>query len=692
MAGLPSILKQFDARRVSINSAMPLLLVALIVMMVVPLPTLMLDVFFTANILLALLVAMVSVNTHRPLDFSAFPSILLLATVLRLALNVASTRVVLVEGHNGPDAAGHVIEAFGEFVIGGDYAIGILVFVILVVINLSVITKGAGRVSEVSARFTLDAMPGKQMAIDADLNAGLLSNEEAKARRSDIAREADFYGSMDGASKFVKGDAIAGIIILLINIVGGLIVGVFSHGLPLAEAASIYTKLAIGDGLVAQLPSLLLSIATAIIVTRTSDRQHLGAQIATQMAMPKAWGPAGAILGLIGLLPGMPGWLFLPAAGAASFAAYRMSREELRRGTTPAAPPPETSHDASLITVNDISEAARIKVEVGYALVTLAEGGQDSPLQARINGVRKQLSRELGIVVPRVKIADNLSLDPQAYRIFLGGMVVGEDRIDPDRLLAINPGAASAALNGTRTVDPSFGLEATWIERHERERARTLGYTVVDPTTVLATHLQALLLRHAEDLIDQDEVQALLDNLARTNPNLVANVVPKIVPLHLLTAVLRHLLSERICVADLRRILDALAGVMPKNKEAREISESIRPALGPLLIQQLSAVRDTLAVITIESDLEQLLQQSLRQANGDPLGIEPGLTRKLSEILATEADKAAAAGRPLVLVTTPLLRFPLSSTFRSSIPDLTVLAFSELPPTKTVEVVAVLGK
>lgn len=670
---------------------MPLLMVALIVLMVVPLPTTMLDVFFTANILLALLVAMVSVNTHRPLDFSAFPSILLIATILRLALNVASTRIVLAEGHTGPQAAGRVIEAFGAFVIGGNFGIGLLVFTILVVINLAVITKGAGRVSEVSARFTLDAMPGKQMAIDADLNAGLLTNEEAKIRRRDVAREADFYGAMDGASKFVKGDAVAGIIILLINIVGGLAIGVMSHDLPLSEAASIYVKLTVGDGLVAQIPSLLLSIATAVIVTRTSERQDLGEQIATQMALPRAWGPVGAAMGLIGLLPGMPGWLFIPAAGAASFTAFHLARRERRRANEPAPPPRPVSSDPALITLGDVADSARIRLELGYGLVPLAEQDQDSPLQARINGVRKQLSRELGIVVPRVKLTDNLTLEPRTYRISLGGMTVGEDQIEPDRLLALNAGSAAFELAGPKVIDPSFGLDAVWIEQLDRERARAGGYTVVDPSTVLATHLQSLLLRHSAELIDQDDVQAMLDNLARTNPNLVANVVPKMVPTHLLTSVLRHLLAERICVADLRRILDGLAMVAVKNKEPREISESLRPLLGALLIQRLGPVRAPLRVITLESDLEQLLQQSLRQAGGDPLGLDPGLVRRLSSLLATEADKAAAMERPLVLVTTPALRYPLVATFHPTVPDLTVLAYNEIPAAKSVDVVTVLG-
>jgi flagellar biosynthesis protein FlhA len=643
--------------------------------------------------MLALLVAMVSVNTHRPLDFSAFPSVLLIATVLRLALNVASTRVVLAEGHNGPDAAGHVIEAFGEFVIGGNYTIGILVFIILVVINLSVITKGAGRVSEVTARFTLDAMPGKQMAIDADLNAGLLTNEEAKTRRADVAREADFYGAMDGASKFVKGDAIAGIIILLINIFGGLLIGVVSHGLTLSAAAETYIKLTIGDGLVAQIPSLLLSIATAIIITRTSERQELGSQIAGQMALPHAWGPASAIMGLIGLMPGMPGWLFLPAAAMGGYAAHRMLRRIANAETTAAAPVVELlPRDNSNIEVGDISDSSRVKLEVGYSLASLADQGEDSPLVARINGIRKQLSRELGIVVPVVRITDNLSLEPHAYRILLGGMIVGEDRVEPDRLLAINAGQAAFDLPGPKVVDPCFGLEAIWVDHLDRERARAAGYTIVDASTVIATHLQSLLQRHAAELLDQDDVQSLLDNLGRSSPNLVANVVPKIVPVHTLTTVLRHLLGERVPIVDLRRVLDAIAATPVKGKEPRDLAESIRPALGTILIQRISAVRDPLRVVTIDSDLEQLLHQSLKQAGGDPLGIEPGLIRKLGEILATESDKAAGSDRPLVLVTTPALRYALSLIFRGHVTDLTVLAYNEIPSSKTVDVVTVLGK
>ena len=693
MINVLSFFGQPAGRFLNSGAVMPLLIVALIFMMVVPLPTILLDIFFTANIMLALLVAMVSVNTHRPLDFSAFPSVLLIATVLRLALNVASTRVVLAEGHNGPDAAGHVIEAFGEFVIGGNYTIGILVFIILVVINLAVITKGAGRVSEVTARFTLDAMPGKQMAIDADLNAGLLTNEEAKLRRADVAREADFYGAMDGASKFVKGDAIAGIIILLINIFGGLLIGTMTHGLDLAAAAEIYVKLTIGDGLVAQIPSLLLSIATAIIITRTSERQELGGQIAGQMALPHAWGPASAIMGLIGLLPGMPGWLFLPAAAMGGFTAYRLWGQQPASDAAPAEPVAELlPRDNSSIEVSDISESSRVKLEVGYSLAPLADQGEDSPLVARINGIRKQLSRELGIVVPMVRITDNLSLEPNAYRILLGGMIVGEDRVEPDRVLAINSGQAAFDLPGTKVVDPCFGLEAIWVDHLDRERARAAGYTIVDSSTVIATHLQSLLQRHAAELLDQDDVQSLLDNLGRSSPNLVANVVPKIVPLHTLTTVLRHLLAERVPIVDLRRVLDAIAATAVKGKEPRDLAESIRPALGTILIQKISAVRDPLRVVTIESDLEQLLHQSLKQAGGDPLGIEPGLIRKLGEILAAESDKAAGADRPLVLVTTPALRYALSLIFRGHVTDLTVLAYNEIPSSKTVDVVTVLGK
>jgi len=536
-------------------------------------------------------------------------------------------------------------------------------------------------------------MPGKQMAIDADLNAGLLTNEEAKTRRADVAREADFYGAMDGASKFVKGDAIAGIIILLINIFGGLLIGVVSHGLTLSAAAETYIKLTIGDGLVAQIPSLLLSIATAIIITRTSERQELGSQIAGQMALPHAWGPASAIMGLIGLMPGMPGWLFLPAAAMGGYAAHRMLRRIANAETTAAAPVVELlPRDNSNIEVGDISDSSRVKLEVGYSLASLADQGEDSPLVARINGIRKQLSRELGIVVPVVRITDNLSLEPHAYRILLGGMIVGEDRVEPDRLLAINAGQAAFDLPGPKVVDPCFGLEAIWVDHLDRERARAAGYTIVDASTVIATHLQSLLQRHAAELLDQDDVQSLLDNLGRSSPNLVANVVPKIVPVHTLTTVLRHLLGERVPIVDLRRVLDAIAATPVKGKEPRDLAESIRPALGTILIQRISAVRDPLRVVTIDSDLEQLLHQSLKQAGGDPLGIEPGLIRKLGEILATESDKAAGSDRPLVLVTTPALRYALSLIFRGHVTDLTVLAYNEIPSSKTVDVVTVLGK
>jgi len=674
---------------------LPIIFVSIIAMMVIPIPPILLDIFFTFNILIGLVVAMVSLNTNRPLDFSSFPTVILLSTVLRLALNVASTRVILVNGHNGANAAGDIIKTFGEFIIGGNYAVGILVFAILIIINLIVITKGAGRVSEVSARFTLDAMPGKQMAIDADMSAGLITNEVAKQRREDIARESDFYGSMDGASKFVKGDAVAGIIILLINIVGGLVIGTLSHGLPLAEAADFYVRLTVGDGLVAQIPSILLSLATAIIITRVSEKQELDREMASQISLPKAWIPVTGIMLLMGLIPGIPIIIMWTAAGISGYFAWKFQMKEKISSS-------ELSNDDSMgsnddtsnnneIQISDISETGRIRIEIGYALTKMLEEGEQSPLVVRITGIRKKLSRKYGIVIPVVRIRDNISMEPQNYNIAIGSVVVGEDKVFPSHLLAINAGNVKLSLPGIKTIDPSFGLESVWIEQHDKDRAKSAGYTVVDPGTVIATHLSQVLEYYIEDLIGQDDVQGLLDNLAESSPNLVSNIVPKLVPLHTITQILKNLLAEKVSISDIRRILEAISLHATSSKDSRELTEKIRPSLGWLIVQNLGDLRSPLQVTTMDTSLESLLLQGLQQG-GDQLNIEPSLLQKVGSLINDEHKRAVSNSRPLVIVTSPAIRYPLFSILRSFVNDIVVISIKEIPDTKKVEIVSTIGK
>ncbi|MFN7051644.1 MAG: flagellar biosynthesis protein FlhA, partial [Gemmobacter sp.] len=601
--------------------AMPLGILAILAMMIIPLPVLLLDIFFIGNILLSLLVLMVAVNSQRPLDFSSFPNLLLVATVLRLSLNIASTRIVLSDGHTGSAAAGHVIEAFGDFVIAGNFIVGFLVFVILVIINMVVVTKGAGRVSEVSARFTLDAMPGKQMAIDADLNAGLLTPEEAKARRAEVAAEADFYGSMDGASKFVKGDAVAGILILAINIIGGMLIGTMQHGLSLGEAAETYVLLSIGDGLVAQIPALMLSIATAIIVTRSAAAADMGGLIASQVNQRSAWMPVAGVLAVLGLVPGMPNGMLMLAAAFAGWMAWRTGPRGAK--ATPAgkaepagaatAGPARPSAPADAITAEEVMDHAPLSLQIGYGLIPLAGDG-GGVLVSRITAMRREISRSLGFVVPGVRIRDDLALGPNQYRIRIGQTIVGEDQVYPDRKLAI-PGAGSTRrLKGIAVKDPSFGLDAVWIQPHQQVEAEVDDHMIVEPESVIATHLGQVLLKNAADLLGQDEVQGLLDSLSRAAPTLVQAVVPKLVPLHVLTAVLRALLADRVPVADMRRILEGMALLSARPLAPQDMAEALRPSLMPLLLQQICPVNQALPLVTLDPDLEQLLLRARRPA------------------------------------------------------------------------------
>ena len=677
---------------------LPLAILMLMVMMVIPLPAFLLDVFFTTNILLSLLILMVSLHTFRPLDFSSFPTVLLFATILRLGLNVASTRIVLSSGHTGSDAAGKVIEAFGEFVIAGNYVVGIFVFAILIIINLVVITKGAGRVSEVSARFTLDAMPGKQMAIDADLNAGLLTSEEAKQRRDDIAKEADFYGSMDGASKFVKGDAIAGILILLINIIGGLIIGIAQHNLPVSTAAENYIILSVGDGLVAQIPSLLLAIATAIIVTRVSTSQDLSKQIGTQIGIKQAWLPSAGVLFLLGIIPGMPNLLFLTASALTFFIWWTIKKQGESSGEINDKSIKENDEDKldntdddNALSLSEIADNSAISMQLGYGLIQLVDDENDGPLIARITGVRKQISKDLGFIIPQVRIRDDLSLEANHYRIRIGQEIVAEDKIFPQLLLAIPGDSAQTKIEGTDVKDPSFNMDATWIEPHQQARAENLGYMVVEPEAVIATHLNQILSKQAADLLGQDDVQALLDNLSKTSPQLVSSTVPKLVPLNILTSILKLLLIENMPISDLKRILEVLASLNVKTMSPIELAEAIRPTVSSLLIQQIAPLNNALPIITFSAELEQMIVNIAKQTGANGLILEGSLIQKIVSGINSVMEKMQTENRKAVMITAPVIRRDLSQMLRQHIPTLDILSFTELPDNKKIEVVANIG-
>ena len=676
------------------NMGLPLGILMLVAMMVLPLPSFLLDIFFTSNILLSLLILMVAMNAFRPLDFSSFPTILLFATILRLGLNVASTRVVLSQGHTGTDAAGKVIEAFGAFVVAGNYVVGIFVFIILVIINLLVITKGAGRVSEVSARFTLDAMPGKQMAIDADLNAGALTTEEAKQRREEISKESDFYGSMDGASKFVKGDAIAGILILIINILGGLIIGIWLHGLGIEEAANTYFLLSVGDGLVAQIPSLLLAIATAIIVTRVSETQNLGEHISKQMNLSRAWLPVSGVLILIGIVPGMPNTLFLIAGFGAALASFLSRRSETieEEQELEKLSAPEENETEEKINLSEIADNSPISVQLGYGLIGMVDEESGGPLVNRITGIRKQVSKDLGFIIPAVRVKDDLTLPANQYRIRVGQTIVGEDTIYPDRKLAIPGDNSKVKISGIEVIDPSFGMEAIWIESHKKAEAEANGYMVVEPESVLATHFSRILFRNAGKLIGQDDVQSLLDNLSESAPQLVQSVIPKIVPLHSLTGVLRLLLDERVPISDLRQVLETLSGMNLTNMSIQDMAEALRPDLAGLLIQRLAPLNDPLPVITFSSGLEHMLIGMVRQSGEEGLVLDNALAQKLITSLVQANEKIGAEGKQAALVVSPAIRKQISSIVRQHIEDIIVMGFTELPDNRKINIVASIGE
>jgi len=678
----------------------PIAVLMLMAMIVIPLPPFLLDIFFIFNIAFSILILMVVLNARRPMDFAVFPTIILVATLFRLALNVASTRVVLLEGHTGPDAAGQVIKSFGEFVIGGNYTVGLIVFIILVIINFAVVTKGSGRISEVSARFTLDAMPGKQMAIDADLNAGLIDQDEARQRRKDVASESDFYGSMDGASKFVRGDAVAGIMITVINIIGGLIVGVFQHDMSAGDAGQVYVLLTIGDGLVAQIPALILSSAAGIIVTRTSDvEDSMGEQVSQQLlANPRVVLITAGILIFVGLIPGMPNIPFLLFGAALGGFGYwqlqkmRAPAEEEAEGIAGAVESAETEEPVlKELTWDDVPMVDSIGLEVGYRLIPMVDQAQGGELMGRIKGVRKKISQELGFLVPAVHIRDNLDLTPNNYRISLMGVTVGEAEIFPDREMAINPGQVYGSLEGTETTDPAFGLEAIWIEPSKHESAQSLGYTVVDPETVIATHLSQLLQSHAHELVGHEEIQNLMDQLTKMTPKLVEDLVPKLMPLGTVVKVCQNLLSEGIPIKDMRSIAESLAENGHKTQDATILTAQVRVALGRMIVQKINGLDKELEIITLSPELEQLLHQSLQGVDGSAGALEPMMAEKLHKGLADSAQGQEIVGKPAVLLTSPQLREMMARFVKHSIPGLSVLSYSEIPDDKQLKIVATVG-
>ena len=668
----------------------PFLVLMIMAMLVVPLPAVLLDILFTFNILVSVVVIMIAIGTKKPLDFSSFPSVLLFATMLRLALNVASTRVILVNGHEGEHSAGAVVAAFGQFVVAGNYVVGFIIFVILIIINFVVVTKGAGRVSEVNARFTLDAMPGKQMAIDADLNAGSITQEQAKKRRDEISQEADFFGSMDGASKFVSGDALAGLLVLLINVIGGLAIGVGQHDLSFSEAGKLYILLTIGDGLVAQIPSLFLSLATAIIVTRVTTAETMTEQAMTQLANPTALFIGAAIMTVLGLVPGMPHLVFLTLALATAGLGFMLLNQEdvLTREADQQAADDEKAEAPKELDWDDVDQVDLIGLEIGYGLIPLVNPETGGQLMPRVKGVRKKLSAELGFLVQPVRIRDALNLDPDVYHIALNGVVRGRGEIKSGRELAINPGKVYGELEGIATKEPAFGLEAVWIDPAQRDYARTLGYTVVDPATAIATHLNKVLRDSASELLSHDETQQLLDKLAAKSPKLVEDLVPGKMALGIITRTLQNLLAEGVTIRDMRTIVETLSDVSAKTQDPEQLTAYVRPKLGRMIVQELVEMKDNLPVMTLAPDLEQLLHNVLTNgAPGQSVVIEPGLAESLFAALGEAGRVVEDDGNPAVLVVAPSIRPWLSKMVRHRIPEMTVLSYTEIPDDQAVKVI-----
>lgn len=694
MAALPSF--QRTRQLIQQGVAVPVVVLAVLAMIVVPLPPLALDALFTLSIAASLVVLLAVVYVKRPLDFSIFPTVLLLVTLFRLALNVASTRVVLLHGHEGHDAAGQVIASFGAFVVGGSFAVGIIVFAILTIINFIVITKGATRVSEVAARFTLDALPGKQMAIDADLNAGILSREEAKARRDEVREEADFYGSMDGAGKFIRGDAIAGILILFINILGGFAIGTLQHGMSAGDAAETFILLSIGDGLAAQLPALLVSTAVAVIVTRVSRSQDMGhAMFGQVFGQHRALALAAGIVGFVGLIPGMPNFAFLSLAAGLGYIAwllYRRHQAEQAKAAEAAAraalAPAGAAGPPGELGWEEVRPLDALGLEVGFRLIPLVDKAQGGDLMARIKAIRRKQTQELGFLVPPVHIRDNLDLPPNQYRVLVHGVPVAGGEVHPDREMALNPGQVFGELPGLPGKDPAFGLDAVWVQPAQRAQAESLGYTVVDPATVIATHLSHLIREHAAELLGHEEAQALLDALRKAAPKLVEDLTPKTLPLAVVVRVLQNLLAEKVPVRQIRQIAEALVEHGASTQDPAALTAAVRNALGRFIVQEINGMKPELPVYTLAPPLERILQDSV---NGNAAALEPGLAERLQQSLADCAQRQEARGEPAVLLVPGTVRGVLSRMFRHGVPALQVLAYSEIPEDKRLKLVGSIG-
>ncbi len=698
---LAAVFNKFDKKSFTHLTGLgtPFLVMAALGMVILPMPAFLLDILFSFNIALSLIVLLITVYTLKPLEFGSFPAVLLIATILRLALNVASTRVVLLEGHNGADAAGKVIEAFGSVVIGGNYAVGLVVFLILIIINFIVITKGAGRISEVTARFTLDAMPGKQMAIDADLNAGFITADQARERRVEVTSEADFYGSMDGASKFVKGDAIAGILILFINIIGGLVIGMVQHDLSFDNAVEIYTLLTIGDGLVAQIPGLLLSVGTAIVVTRQNTSQDMGEQVSSQLGQAKSLYITAGVMFIMGVIPGMPHVAFLLfavlIAGLAFFGEKLKKAKAIESAEKVEADKVETEQQEANVKDlgwDDVNHVDIIGLEIGYRLIPLVDKAQGGELLNRIKGVRKKLSQEFGFLVPAVHIRDNLDLDPNTYQISLMGVTVGQAEIRHDQELAINPGQVFGKLDGVQTKDPAFGLDAVWINKNQREQAQALGYTVVDCATVLATHLSQILTNNASQLLGHEEVQNLLDMLAKSYPKLVEGLIPDLLPLGTVVKVLQNLMNEGVAVRDMRSIVQTLVEYAGRSQDPDVLTAAARITLRKFIVQELVGSVSEVPVITLAPELEQMLHQSMQMAGDDGAGIEPGLAERLQKSLTEGAQQQEMAGDTPILLTSGILRAVLAKFVKYTIPGLRVISYQEVPDDKQIKIVSAIGQ
>jgi len=675
------------------NIAAPAIIILLLAMMILPLPAVILDVLFSFNIAISIMVLLIGLQTKKALDFIAFPTVLLMTTMLRLSLNVASTRVVLAEGHNGPDAAGKVIEAFGHFLIGGNYTVGIVVFVILTIINFTVVTKGAGRIAEVGARFTLDAMPGKQMAIDADLNAGLIGEDEARRRRAEVGQESEFYGAMDGASKYVRGDAVAGIMVIIINIVGGLVVGIVQHDLAFADAVKNYTMLAIGDGLVAQIPSLIISVAAGVVVSRVANNEDIGGQLVTQLfSNSKVVYVTAGIIGGMGAIPGMPHFAFLLLAAILAGVAYFIAEQKKVEEAEPVVEEKvEVLSTLEEATWDDVTPVDLIGLEVGYRLIPLVDKAQGGDLLKRIKGLRKKFAQEVGFLAPTVHIRDNLELKPSSYKITLKGVEIASGESNYAQFLAIDPGMVSGPLPGTMTTDPAFGLPAVWIDSNIKDEAQNMGYTVVDAGTVIATHLNHIISLHAAELLGRQEVQQLLDHISKDSPKLVEDLTPKLLSLSVIQKVLQNLLSEGVHIRDMRTIVETLSEYATQTQDTSELTAVVRVQLGRAIVQQLFPTGNEVTVMTLDSNLERLLTQAM-QGNGTAgSAIEPGMAETLSRQAETAAKQQEQMGMTPVLLVSAPLRAALSKFLRRAVPHLRVLSHDELPDSKTIRVTSLIG-